>query len=325
MDKRAYDSLKTVYDASVMQRLTQVTQPPEDLLFRINVLQASGPRPSDAETSVNLRKWRAVKAAWEAYLDAAFACGMFDGTDGKDLRARLTGTDANTFRGAMAECMACWFFVGRLGLQVSPRPPGRKGRNLDLGVIVDNLCICVEVKAPHRELTEDVHWGDDSDIIARCLDDAQKQFNAGQHNVLVLVPTLRMRVYDWRNQIIHALFGKEVIALAIDRRTGSAVGEPSSEFVPDGRLLATVRKDGRWLKPNGMPKNTKIGAVLCIEEQLVGMHDGPLHQSWIDHKALVLHNPHATHPIPRGIWRDIPQLVPDKGRMVWTDKHEVVQ
>ncbi|MCC6795254.1 MAG: hypothetical protein IT366_09060 [Candidatus Hydrogenedentes bacterium] len=193
-----------------------------------------------------------------------------------------------------------------------------------------------EVKAPYRAIPEDEDgwWGDESDMVQRVVEEANKQFSADQPNLLILTPTFRRSVFEGRGQLVRGLFGKEVIAFTIDNRTGAAIGEPWSEFRPDGPFLATKQKNGRWFKPSRQPRNTKVAAVLCIEERLnwnrcyfSGDHvfdESPFNRSWIEHDVLLAHNPHATHPIRQDIWGDIPQLIPQDGKMVWTDGHKVL-
>jgi hypothetical protein len=68
-------------------------KPSDWLTYRLEVLQSGGLNPSSKN-----KRLRAVKSAWEAYLSAAFACGLFEGPDGTDLRCRLTGLDDANFR-----------------------------------------------------------------------------------------------------------------------------------------------------------------------------------------------------------------------------------
>jgi len=317
------DPLKAVFDETVMGRLASVKSPSKRLQDRLEVLTACGPMPSDKVARHRLGWLRARKAAWEAYLTAAFACGMFEGNQGNDLRGRLVGKNDTNFRAAMAECMACWFFAGKLQLPVVPKPAGRKRRELDLLIGCEDGDIRVEVKAAYRETPEDYCWGDDADAIARCLGYANKQFPSEGRNILVIVPDLKWPVHADRRQLIHALIGEEAITLTINRRTGDAVGEPQSRFVPDGSFLKRKRDDGRNLKQDGRPAYTRVGAVVSIEGTPVEQDSCPMN-TWIEHKVLVAHNPYATNPIPQDMWQDYPQLVKQDDRLVWTDGREVL-
>jgi hypothetical protein len=125
------------------------------------------------------------------YLLAAFACGLFEDPHGADLRARLTGSDDENFRSAMSECLAAWYLAGRLRLRVEPRPEGRPGHPLEFVIKLSSGDINVEVKAPYRQITDDAWWGDDADLLQSVLRNANKQFEAGARNLLVIVPELR--------------------------------------------------------------------------------------------------------------------------------------
>ena len=153
--------------------------PPTALLdFRLQVLAAGGLN-SHSDTGQALR---AYKAAWEVYLLAGFACGLFEGIHGADLRARLTGTDDDNFRSAMSECLAAWYLAGKLKLPIGPRPQGRPGHPLEFVIKLPDGDVNVEVKCPHRPITTEAWWGDDSDLLQRALHTANKQFEAGARN-----------------------------------------------------------------------------------------------------------------------------------------------
>lgn len=102
------DVLKDVFPAKVRERLISKINPSQELIYRLEILKASGPDPADSSKRTKLCDHRKRKSAWEAYLFAAFAIGLFDDEDGRDLRARLASTDDNNFRSAMAECMGAW-------------------------------------------------------------------------------------------------------------------------------------------------------------------------------------------------------------------------
>jgi hypothetical protein len=124
------------------------TRSPSDRLqTRLAILHSGGLNPSPLN-----RELRAFKAAWEAYLTAAFAIGLFDGRHGAELRVRLTGTDDNNFSSAMSECFAAWYLAGRRRLELEPRPSGRGAHCLEFAIKCDGGDINVEVKALRLQL-----------------------------------------------------------------------------------------------------------------------------------------------------------------------------
>ncbi|MCC6751551.1 MAG: hypothetical protein IT371_28120 [Deltaproteobacteria bacterium] len=171
-------AFERVFSPAVIERFAQrldfVTPA---LRERYDAVTASGPYPSEPSRARRLRIWRARRAAWEAYLDAADATGLLD----DDLVARLTGDDEAGFRSATSEAMACWVLAGKLGLQVQPRPPGRKRRLLDLAAEGTVGTFRVEVKAPTEvPIPESGVWsGDDSAVLVDCLRQANEQFAEG--------------------------------------------------------------------------------------------------------------------------------------------------
>ena len=177
------DPLREVFTGDILNAWRRASAWSDALKLRLQVVEACGPYPSDPSTADKLRSLRAIKAAWEAYLFAAFACEMFTGEKGKDLLARLRGINDDGFRSAMAECMTCWFLSGRMKLPVNACAPGRAAKNLEMRIVVEAAEIGVEVKAPFREAPKPppgkstVCWvGDDAAKVARCLDSANKQF-----------------------------------------------------------------------------------------------------------------------------------------------------
>lgn len=338
------DALGHVFTSEVLANLGKVSDPSEQLAYRLEVLSACGPYPSDTRTVYRIRSCRARKAAWETYLSTGFSCGMFDGEHGKDLRSRLTGVGDDNFWSAMAECLVCWLLAGKLKLPVRPRPRGRDGKTLELLVDLADGGMRIEVKAPSRERLSKSWSGDDSDILARCLRDANKQFEHGVRNVLVLVPMLRTSVYACRGQLIRAFYGEEQISVPINHGTGEPAKPVEVGFAQTGKFLK------HW-KPTGNPRFTRVSAVLCVEERpgtsyplrnpfglyLEGASvdvwrkwydDEKLfldktNTAWVSHALLVLHNPYAEYSIPREPWGDCPQFVDSNGMMSWTDGHEL--
>ncbi len=274
--------LLDVFPLDVRDRWRQSGRP--DLLRRLQFMTASGPAPSSPRMAMLLRHCRAVRAAWETYIFCAFDYGFFSGGRGKDLYSKLQGEDPEGFRSAMAECIACWFFAGRSGFPVDSVACGRKGKILDMQVLVEGTWVGVEVKAPHREVPEEAWHGHDGDILANRLREANKKFHRDRPNILVLVPQLRTPVSQLRVQLTSALYGQEVITQRIDTRTGTPIGETMTEFVQDGLLL---RPDHRKMSR----RHTRISAIIVIEESHACGHE----RCWGDHDILVAHNPYALH------------------------------
>ncbi len=219
-----------------------------------------------------------------------------------------------------------------------------------------DLTVSVEVKAPCRELppTGSLTWGDEADKIGQCVKKADEQFSTGQPNLLVIAPILPMPMFQDRGDLVKAMFGESEIVFPVFRADGTAVVDPPTrtEFRQTGKFLRTKHASGRPLKPSGLPDYRRISAVLCIEETLEDKYGHPfpfvwahlddetLKENWpivqrkykrwesrenetyVTHKAMVLHNPHAHHPIQEDVWDECPQLVPREGVMTWTDGYD---
>jgi hypothetical protein len=76
------EPLWAIFTPKVIDTLRRIENPSSFLDFRLRVLAAGGP---------NSATWpgqslRAYKSAWEVYLFAAFACGLFEDPHGADLR-----------------------------------------------------------------------------------------------------------------------------------------------------------------------------------------------------------------------------------------------
>jgi len=243
------EPLWEIFTPDVIAKLRQERSPSSRLQCRLAILDAGGLNPSWQN-----RELRAFKAAWEAYLTAAFAIGLFDGVQGKELRARLTGTDDNNFLSAISECFAAWYLAGHRRLSVRPRPPGRDRHLLEFLIECAGGDINVEVKAPHRQFAgETFWWGDDSDLLEGAIQHAQKQFAKGQRNLLVVHPRLRLSIFPkfHRTPIERAFVGEEVITIPLNTATGGPAGPDYVAFKQNGRLLK------RWPKP----RYTRVGAA----------------------------------------------------------------
>ncbi len=349
------DALREVFTSHVLNAWCRASAFSDQLKFRLRVVEACGPYPSDPSEADKLRSYRAFKAAWETYLYAAFACGMFAGEKGRDLLGRLRGVDDDGFRSAMAECMACWFFSGRMNLPVDANASGRGSRNLEMWIATKAGRIGVEVKAPLREAPTHAPrrstgcWvGDDADKITQCLKSANRQFDTNSRNLLVIAPRLRMRMFSQRHDLVKAIYGESKIVVPINIQTGEP-GPTGVEFFPDGKFFNTARPGGKPLKADGLPGYRRISAVVTIEEKIVEKHPYPsplalldkehlgeiwpkwkrenrLHYStdnkkWFEHDVLLLHNPFAYHPFSPEMFERFPQFVEVDGEMRWTDEH----
>lgn len=342
-------ALETVFDEDFIRRLRRKAGQTGDkkLQLRYQVLLASGPLPDDPVMARHVRIRRAQKAAWEAYLDAAAACGLLDA----DLMGRLRDFSEDNARGAMAECLACWLLAGRLRLAVQPRPPGRDGCRLDLRV-TDRDGFNVEAKAPARELPEGTRtWsGNDADVLVECLKEANRQFTDDTANLLVIVPVLRTPVAMERDQLVEAFIGHVAYTWTVPLTGDDEPTDGRTTFIADGKL---VRKRHRPGVSSPLPDATRVSAVATVEERLfekaayrcgytpeqmaeardrgdknlmnVILYDALWAKyqrespTWIEHDVFVVHNPYALHRISEDVFAAFPQLVVRGGGMVWTD------
>jgi hypothetical protein len=303
--------LADIFAPEVFERLASRQDPSQNLQYRLDVLTASGPVQSDPCQIERVSKLRKKRAAWDTYLTAAYAIGLFDGPSGQDLRSRLQSPDEDNFRSAISECLAAWFLAGRCRLPVEPRPIGRPRHPLELCTQHPDGEIHVEVKAPHRRVVKTVWIGDDSDLLQQALESANKQFRDDVRNLLVIVPELRISVFDHRSQITRAFFVEMTLNWLVDTATGKSVDPVFDDFKPSGHFLETRSRTGAPFKRDLSARFTRISAVLCIEE-ILG-------EQSIEHNALVLHNPNAHLHVTEELWRGLPQLVRREGQMVWTD------
>lgn len=326
------DPLREVFPEQIIHAWMQARNPSDQLMLRWQILEADGSYP------IEMRGLRAYKAAWETYLYSAFACQMFRGERGADLRARLTGSNDANFRSAMSECLSCWLFAGPLGMPINPVAAGRGRKNLEMLAFDNDRVIAVEVKAPYRPFRES-GWGDDSDAIESVLKQADKQFDKTRPNVLVVTPQGRLRMCSHRKPLMRALYGTSKVTVNFDKKTGAAVGEPKVQFFPDGKFFENKLPSGRLIKPpEGSPAFQRVSALLCIEERIAesdpGCHwlspidrEGRLeatrrrakNRTWIDHDVVVLHNPFAYHPIGSDLFSQFAQCLPAGSGMMWTD------
>jgi hypothetical protein len=287
------------------------------MLEVLEVLDAHGPYPSSRAKARKLRWRRVHRAAWEAYLDAADACGLL--TD--DMVEALRSWDADQFRGALGEARICFYLAGKRRYRVEPRPPGRGTRVLDMHVKAPNTDFNVEVKAPfigHHSLEYKI-----PELLVSKLEAANQQFDVGACNVLALAPDFTWKLVNDRLVLVKAFIGQPMYIVPIQLDDDVPVPEPYDAFKIDGRLARRGFRDGQYLKPNF----TRVSAVLSIEDGVKELTpyefdlDAPLE---IQHHVLVLHNPHAAVPLPESVFAGVPQLVLRGERMVWTDREHRV-
>ena len=293
------EPLWDVFTPAVIAKLQAIRSPSEQLRCRLAILGAGGLNPSSLNNEL-----RAFKSAWETYLTAAYAIGLFDGAHGTDLRARLTDIDDNNHLAAISECFAAWYLAGRRRLSLRSRPLGNQRSCLEFLIEHPDGNINVEVKAPHRQITNEFFWGDDSDLLEAALQQANKQFTKGQRNLLVIHPRLRLSVFPelQRRPIERAFIGEEIIRIPIDMTTGGPAGPEQMAFSQNGRLLK------RWPEA----RYTRVSAALFLTEYAEGAEVKP--------RALILHNPNAELPLPRDIWAGIPEFFLDGNRWRWSDE-----
>ena len=140
-------ALEQVFDeptlAAFRAYLSNSPPPPHasHVRWRLDVLTAHGPAPSDPIAARRLKQLRARRAAFETYVEAARACGVLD----TNLCGRLRSVDEDSFRAALSECLACWLFAGMLGYHVTPRPAGRPRKQLEFRVDAPTDSMIVEV------------------------------------------------------------------------------------------------------------------------------------------------------------------------------------
>ena len=339
--------LDWVFPRSIRDRWRQYASP--ELIWRLQVLLVCGPVPEKRAKREYFRELRAYKAAWDTYLYTAYACGMFTSQRGDDVLARLRSTDADAFRSAMAECMTCWLLAGKLRFPVDTIAYGRKKKELDLRALIDNKEVGVEVKAPYRPRPTTGGWsGGESGKIKEAIKAANSQFSDDRPNLLVIAPKLRLRIFNHREQLLHAAFGCSQVVLTFDPETGDA-GEPEERFAPTGNFLNRWLDDGRLLKPDtGLPGFTRVSAIVMIEEQVREKYPHPspsamladledFHQLWpywfeaqerhysddnfvwLGHDVLVVHNPYASHGVAEDAFGNFVQFSPMTDHTQWSD------
>jgi hypothetical protein len=269
---------------------------------RHEIITATGPDP-----------WRcgwALHQSWCAYLGAAEATGLLTAAE---LRANLTGDDDDSFRGAMAECEAVWFFRERLGGVVRPKVDPKDSKNSDFAASLEALEVHCEVKAPCVPRMNNTWAGDDAKILRSCVDAAGSQLKKGRCNIVVLVPTLRIEVFSDRDQLLKAIIGEQALSVFVSL-DDSPAPPPKPTFLQKGKLARLhPKKDG-----SVSTDFTRISAVMSLEHVFV---DNDRDETVADHRVVVVHNPFAEVPLPASALAAFPQLVKvEDGAMAWTDR-----
>jgi hypothetical protein len=251
------------------------------------------------------------QSAWSMYVDAAIKCGLLPETE---LESRLHGTNDDNFRSAISECMAAWY-LGGLGFEVKPRPEATTSRNVDFLLNKSGLDLYTEVKAPCPPA------GDGAPSLRKSISDAgADQFKRGRVNLLVICPALDFPVCRERKQLIEATIGQLLYEVPVSL-DGSPPPKGGVAFHQTGKLA-------KWNKNKQTgaftTDFTRISAVMTLESQhALDVETGA---EEIDHRALVAHNPFATHPISPELFGDLPQWVINRETqtMGWNDGYDGV-
>ena len=238
------DVIKEVFSSEVRALWRKQSRQNQELATRLQIIEAFGPVPSCRLLSFDLRIYRAIKAAWDTYLCAAWMTGLLNSNMNCDLLKRLRDSDEANFRGAMSECLACWFLGAKLHLPIIPVRKGRNKKNIDFGVNINGQVVGVEVKSPYRERRTGSWNGGDEGIVTQCIKKANSQFANDAPNLLVLVPFLRTSMISNRYQLVAAAYGEQGVAFRIDTTTGRAIEDPQSSFFPNGQFFKTP--EVRW-------------------------------------------------------------------------------
>jgi hypothetical protein len=243
---------------------------------------------------------RVRRAAWWMYLEHAASVGLFDE---EDLRQRLVDVDDENFRGALAECVANWYFAKRLGVDLR-RHEGDGARHADFEGAGD---LHVEVKAPYVPVPGPRFSGDDAAVLRHCLQEAGRQFKKNIVNVVVVVPLLRTPVWMDPDQLVKATIGEWAIVVPVSLDPAVPAPPRTMRFLPRGKLAA--------LHDGGTRTHlTRVSALACIEEETMLGKEGVV----LRHYVHVVHNPFAANPLAPTLFGDRRQLVVSSaGEMNW--------
>jgi hypothetical protein len=287
-----------VYTADVLEALAAIKRPvPHPADHLAEPIRQRHIMFSDEPVKGNA--FRALRTAWWAYVEHADGAGLLD----DDIRQRLTSEDDDAFRGALAECQTFWFFNHKLGIHLR--------RHLGVGGDFDDGAqLRVEVKAPYVPLRSDVIYGDDSDVLAKCIKKAGQQFDEAMMNIVVICPLLRTPVWMQRDQLVKACIGEWAISVPVSI-DGSDPGEAKPVFWQNGKLAKMFPADGGAFSPD----HRRVSAVATVEEKVRVDSD-----AWtIQHVAKVVHNPFAKVRLPETTFAGIAQLVVRDTGMLWVE------
>jgi hypothetical protein len=300
------EPLWDIFTPDVVASWRRMPNPTESVKLRLKVVGSGGLNPNFPN-----RPYPAYKAAWERYPFAAFACGLFQGPHGKDLRARLVAPSDDNFRSALSECLAAWYLAGRLHLPLRPRPAGQGQRVLEFIIEHVGGNINVEVKAPNRAIRANAEFfcGGDEDLLESALDHANRQFPRDTRNLLVIVPSLRLPVLETREEIEKVFIGEHYIQIPIDPLTDGTAGEERIIYRDD---VGKFTKPWPSKKSAFGPRFTRVGAALFLDDDYV-------EHGTVSPKALIVRNPNALKSLPRDLWGSVPEFFLDKNRWRWSD------
>lgn len=270
--------LGAVFTREVMNGLRRRSSSP-GLCRRLEILTARGPDTDSLNPWVHdqIRRDRARRAAWDTYVEAAYVAGLFDGERGRELLGNLRSPEEDQFRAAMAECHVAWLLAGPFRLQVRPPESGRNGTLLDLLAIAEDADLHIEVKAPrvselgYPEISQQAHFVDfdsPSSKLGRVLSNANRKFEEGRLNLLLLVPELDLIfTSESRRLLLQAFVGHPVIAYDFDAAQGRLVGEPRDELVGDGSLLKLAPR-AQATSEGLLPRYTRVSAIMWVESKI---------------------------------------------------------
>src|SRR5215470_3023335 len=283
-------SLAGIFTPQVLWRLQSLDSKTEAQKTRVYVLTCGD------GTGLGMigRDLVTFRDAWARYLACAFRVGLFDGANGNDLRARLTGTDDDNFISGMNECLATWFLADHLGLSVTPRPSGKSRSVLELAITLPDGQVFVEVKGLIRPITLD-QTNNDLNILVDALDKANRQFAKGQRNLLVIVPRMLTFLFPSLTDSLTDVVSELLVSVFIGTRAlrDSPAGATVRErFRPTGAFLKARSGNRVWF--------TTTGGVLVLNEN--GQPPRMLYS------ARLLHNPKAKVGLPTTIWGNVPQF-----------------
>lgn len=300
--------IEEIFTTQVIEELRKQQSASDELKRRLEVLTAGEGEKADLPTRCWQRILVARRSAWASYITSMSEVGLLDA----DLRARLTGTDDDGFRSALAECLTFHFLTRTLQLNIRGRGEGRTGKVPDFSVRHADGNINVEVKSPYVAVPKARVWfGDRSaEVLQPTLDEANKQFAGDRRNVLALVPFVDFPMLNGRRPYVKAFLGETKVVITIDKTTGRSVREPEWRFITEGKFLKL------WPEP----RFTRTGAVLALREQLIEENQFDENcAARVEVRWFVIHNPHCPQPIPSDIWGDCAQLVREGDNIRWTD------